>query len=447
MRASCISVLGLSAASSAYTTDRSQQNRPLRLPIVRSDTRAAFGNGLDSRGVESLDLANRSDIAYYARLDIGSPPQPQYVLLDTGSYELWVNPDCTVLKNEQDRHFCQALGHYNSSASSTAVSLGENRTLQYGVGSVSFDYYTETIGLGGSSDATIQQLQFGVARRTKNETSGILGLGYGKNLLATDYPNFIDQLAEQGHTQTRAFSVALGSKSEPDGGVVMFGGIDTSKFSGRLQTLPIIPPSESPDGSPRYWVSLRSMSLSSPGSSEAAPTSETYEGSRNLSAFLDTGTTMTLLPTALASRIAADFGGKTPSRPDANGQFEIDCESSARAGSSSSSQGTLDFTFDGVTIRAPRSEMVREYYGGGTAAGGRRCYLGIGASERYVLLGASMLRSAYVVFDQTNHAIHLAQYANCDGGGSGSSSSSHEIEITAGLDFGSVAGNCSLSSE
>lgn len=84
-------------------------------------------------------------------VEIGNPHQPQYVLLDTGSYELWVNPDCTALQNEQDQRFCQALGHYDASASSTAVSLGENKTLQYGIGSVTFDYYTETVGLGAGA--------------------------------------------------------------------------------------------------------------------------------------------------------------------------------------------------------------------------------------------------------------------------------------------------------
>ncbi|KAJ1337421.1 candidapepsin [Microdochium nivale] len=372
-------LLCLSVASAANSNIISQQSRALTLPIIRSDAKSVFQHNLDSRGVESLGLANRSDIAYYARLEIGNPPQSQYVLLDTGSYELWVNPDCTALQNEQDQRFCQALGHYDASASSTAVSLGENKTLQYGIGSVTFDYYTETVGLGaGAPDAILQQLQFGVARKIKDGTSGILGLGYGKDL-TIEYPNFIDQLFEQGVTQTKAFSIALGSKNNQEG-IVMFGGVDAGKFSGSLQTLPIIPASESPDGSSRYWVELSAINLSSPGSAEVAE--KTYDGSRDIAAFLDSGTTMTLLPTALARSIAADFGG---SEPDADGHFEVDC-------ASASSNGTLDFAFDGVTIRVPRSEMIREY---GTGEGDRTCYLGIGASEKYALLGDSMLRSAY----------------------------------------------------
>ena len=44
-------------------------------------------------------------------------------------------------------------------------------------------------------------------------------------------------------TNTKAFSLALGSKDEREG-VVLFGGLDISKFAGFLQTLPIIPGSK-----------------------------------------------------------------------------------------------------------------------------------------------------------------------------------------------------------
>ncbi len=79
-----------------------------------------------------------------------------------------------------------------------------------------------------------------------DEFSGILGIGHGANV-TIPYKNMIDQLADQGATNTKAFSLALGSKSEQEG-VIIFGGLDTSKFSGTLQTQPII---SGPDGVPR----------------------------------------------------------------------------------------------------------------------------------------------------------------------------------------------------
>lgn len=61
---------------------------------------------------------------YFWLVDFGTPAQPQFVLLDTGSYELRINPDCTTLRNNQDGQFCRALGRYHAGVSSTAASLG-----------------------------------------------------------------------------------------------------------------------------------------------------------------------------------------------------------------------------------------------------------------------------------------------------------------------------------
>lgn len=65
-----------------------------------------------------------------------------------------------------------------------------------------------------------------------------MGHGNGYNL---EYDNLIDVLYEQGVTNSRAFSVALGSK-DGSGGTVIFGGVDTKKFSGNLVQLENLPP-------------------------------------------------------------------------------------------------------------------------------------------------------------------------------------------------------------
>jgi hypothetical protein len=88
-----------------------------------------------------------------------------------------------------------------------------------------------------------------VAFDTIDEFAGILGIGHGENVTIR-YKNMVDQLASQGVTNTKAFSLALGSKDEQEG-VIIFGGLDTSKFTGALQTQPIIPAINAPDGVPR----------------------------------------------------------------------------------------------------------------------------------------------------------------------------------------------------
>jgi hypothetical protein len=98
----------------------------------------------------------------------------------------------------------------------------------------------------------------------------LLGIGFGNN--------FIDQLFLQGITQIWAFSVDLGNVDSTADSVsgsfytkiilptfsssVIFGGIDTTKFSGPLAMNKIIPWSDMPDLTQRYAVFLYSMILS-----------------------------------------------------------------------------------------------------------------------------------------------------------------------------------------
>lgn len=293
--------------------------------------------------------------------------------LDTGSFELWVNPDCTAVSGG-DAAFCERVGQYDTTKSSTVTSLGTTRTLRYGIGSANISYVTDTISLAGSP-ATLQDVQFGVATESKDTFSGILGIGYGKDI-ATRYLNFVDQLREQNATRVKAYTLALGSKDAQEG-VIVFGGVDTSKFAGRLARLPILPAAESPDKVPRFWVGMQSISITPPSG-----VNRVYEDSA-MPVFLDSGSTMTLLPQDLTTAIADDFGAQAP---DANGFYRIDCALTAM-------DGTLDFAFDGVTVQVPYKELTREVPSDPPA-----CFLGIMASDKFTLLGDTFLRSAYSMY-------------------------------------------------
>src|SRR6187431_713609 len=77
----------------------------------------------------TVQLYNRSVIAYMVELNIGTPPQTVRVQLDTGSDELWVNPDCTAVSNPRNAEFCRSVGHFDPSASSTLVDQGQTTEL------------------------------------------------------------------------------------------------------------------------------------------------------------------------------------------------------------------------------------------------------------------------------------------------------------------------------
>ncbi|GJN71746.1 hypothetical protein PLICBS_005814 [Purpureocillium lilacinum] len=373
----------------------------LTLPVIHAEPPR-----IGKRALE-VQLENRSDVAYYAQLSIGTPPQKVFAQLDTGSFELWVNPNCSGLP-VTDRRFCQAIGRYDPSNSSTAVVSELGTSLRYGIGSANITYVLDDISLGGDSDsgassaATMKRVQFGVATTSEDQFSGILGLGYGRGL-NIGYDNFVDQLARQNVTRTKAFSVALGSKDERQG-VVVFGGVDTSKFAGRLAQLPIIPKGESPDGVARYWVRMKGMRhVAANGTATDLLAASNTEGERQgkaegMPVFLDTGATLTLLPPEVAGGIASAMGSTTM---DLNGFHIVDCALTGR-------NGSVDFAFEGVTVRVPYRELIRE-----VRMEPPMCYLGVMPSDMFALLGDTFLRSAYVVFDLDANMTYMAQYTNC----------------------------------
>jgi hypothetical protein len=69
------------------------------------------------------------------------------VLIDTGSFELWVNPDCDASNVPS---FCEAFGHYDPSHSSTAHEiLDSGFDITYGSGRASGVYYKDDVYVSG----------------------------------------------------------------------------------------------------------------------------------------------------------------------------------------------------------------------------------------------------------------------------------------------------------
>lgn len=319
----------------------------------------------------------------------GSNAQSVKVAIDTGSDELFVDPNCkdTDFTTSQQRQ-CEAEGVYDPSTSTSAKNTGETSQIVYGSGAVDIAYYVDTVGIPGASK-NLTSLQFGKATASQDLSEGILGLGFGKGT-NLNYSNFVDALQTQGVTNTKAFSVALGT-SDTAGGNIVFGGVDTKKFSGSLASLDIASPASG--DIQRYAVSLSSISyVNSSGTNK-------YSGSALSGVVLDTGSSLCELPTAVVAAMAADVGAEQDA---ASGLLVVDC-SVMKSGSK------LEFDFGGVTIGVPMSEFVLQ--------DGNACILGVMALQSgsgiTALLGDTFLRNAYVVFDQTNMKIGMAQYSEC----------------------------------
>ena len=138
----------------------------------------------------------------------------------------------------------------------------------------------------------------------------------------------------------------------------------------------------------RYWVQLESVGTTSSNGTVI------YDNS-TLPVVLDSGSTLCSLPQAVVDGMTNDLGG----RLDRAGQVLIDCAHSNR-------NSTFDFGFGNFTISVPFSNFVVEL-------SHEYCILGAMAAEEIALLGDSFLKSAFVVFDQTNKEISMATFFNC----------------------------------
>ncbi|KAI0136251.1 aspartic peptidase domain-containing protein [Xylariales sp. AK1849] len=327
---------------------------------------------------------NRSSESYFLQLYIGTPEQPVKVIIDTGSDELWVNPNCS---SSGDAQQCNSYGFYDPRKSSTMNNTQATTNVSYADGSqVDLTYYTDTITL--STGLQVPGAKFGLGTASTGLTSGILGLGFGESTANTDYQNFIDQLASQQITNSKAFSLALGNQTTSSGGIIIFGGVDTKKFSGQLVPNDILP-NQNGESISRYWIQTTSIGLiTSDGKST------NYSGS-DLAMVLDTGTTLTLLPTALVNAMAHDFQATMDEKV---GAYVLSC-SQLQNGS------FVNFSFGSVAIAVPISDFIYQ--------SGQTCLMGAQPSDEISILGLNFLRSAYVVFDQTLNTISLAQYVDC----------------------------------
>lgn len=327
-------------------------------------------------------------------VDIGNPPQRVTVLVDTGSSELWVNPDCRTAKSRDQAEQCVKFGKYDPRKSQNAIGPFGKEQLNYGdpsdpktQTSATIYYYADAIALGG---AKISNQTFGVVSQSKGQSQGIIGLapdlkgGFDTN---EPYTLVLSSMAEQGVIASRVFALDL-RHADNQYGAVIYGGLDQSKFIGTLEKRPIV---KGVGGEWRLGVELTTIgvTLSSPSSFKVA--------GADANVMLDSGTTITRMHSAVAQPILEALGAQD----DGEGYYQVPC-------SMKSSAGSVDFGFGNKTIRVPFKDFILDLGGSSST-----CYVGMVLTTDQQILGDSVLRAGYFVFDWDNQEVHIAQAANC----------------------------------
>lgn len=360
---------------------------------------------------------------YYADVSVGSPPQPQRMVLDTGSSDIWVvayNADLCTSQRMQE-YYGDTCSDVFTPSKSSSFELVDRRafSIKYLDGTASTgDYITDDFSI---ANTTIKSLQMGYATKVVRGT-GILGIGFSNHVAAaTPYPNIMDELVKQNIIPTKAYSLYLNDRRSPEGSI-LFGGIDTEKFIGNLEVVPIIKDISSGKIS-SFTVDLEGITVAYPNGSKA----DIKMPAAEMPTLLDSGTTLSYLPQAMAEDLFEDLGAVTDFKT--TGLTFIPCDYlGANSRPKSDPQTlTISFTFGNKTIRVPVQEMVLDVfadYDGPVPIKlpfDNACLFGIQslggfsgqsngiASADFLLLGDTFLRSAYVVYDLTHQQIGLAQ--------------------------------------
>lgn len=189
-----------------------------------------------------VELENLS-LLYSINISIGG--QHTTVNLDTGSYELWVDPNCFTEArfNESNTdnfsgidvlhpsEYCNSISRYDPASSPTAKYLNERAFLSYADNSTADIYFhTDDLGIGGLE---ISEQQFDIAKASKFMALRMIDMGpdpeYGYDTTSLPYNLVLDSMVSQGIIASRVFSLDLRSYGDATGSII-FGGLDVKKF-------------------------------------------------------------------------------------------------------------------------------------------------------------------------------------------------------------------------
>ncbi len=374
---------------SPFKVDKDQEHDFSIQPVA--EDRAAFnaeakkGHGVPLSGEqrrlflyefsESLTFPYYADFMnaqYFADISIGTPPQDFKVVLDTGSANLWVpSKECSSIA-------CFLHTKYDHDASSTYHKNGSSFKIQYGSGAMEGYVSQDTLQIG---DLKIKKQDFAEATSEPGlafafgKFDGILGLAYDTISVNGIVPPFY-QMINQKLIDEPVFSFRLGS-SEQDGGEAIFGGVDESAYSGKLQYFPV--------RRKGYWeIQLDSVSFGD----------EDME-LENTGAAIDTGTSLIALPTDISDILNKEIGAEK----SWSGQYTVPCEKVA-------SLPDFTFVFGGKKFPLTAEEYILNVQGSCISS-----FMGLDIPAPLGpiwIVGDTFLRKYYSVYDAGRNAVGLA---------------------------------------
>ncbi|NXB31624.1 CATE protein, partial [Eulacestoma nigropectus] len=323
-------------------------------------------------------LINYLDMEYFGQISIGTPPQNFSVVFDTGSSNLWVPSVYCVSKA------CAEHSKFRPTQSSTYQAIGTPFSIQYGTGSLTGIIGSDQVVVEG---LTVSNQQFAESISEPGKAfldaafDGILGLAYPSLAVDGVTPVF-DNMMAQNLVELPIFSVYMSSNPESSqGGELLFGGFDTSRFTGTLNWVPVTQQG--------YWqIQLDNIQLGGTVTFCA----------NGCQAIVDTGTSLIVGPTKEIKELQKLIGAVS-----VDGEYAVDC-------SNLDVMPDLTFTINGLPYTLGAQAYTLMENGDGAAF----CISGFQGNDippptgPLWILGDVFIRRFYSVFDRGNNMVGLA---------------------------------------
>ncbi|KAI9469824.1 MAG: aspartic peptidase domain-containing protein [Benjaminiella poitrasii] len=446
-----ISLLAISVLGSS-TTATTNNPEPLHLSINKLNI-ASSSLVKRSNSAVNVPLYNDFGQVYLANISVGTPPQNFSVIVDTQSSDLWIP---SVECNEK---VCPDTT-FDSSKSSTFKSLNEPFSYEYNDGTINGTYVKDTVALGGLK---VLNQQFVLADRTSKtiiandykqrlkygasvSVNGVLGLGFQSRVLVSNgeaiYKPLLYSMVSQGLIPEMVFSIFTGSVlDEGWAGEMTLGGVNEARYEGDIGYAAVPKISRDGDDNTPPEVSLwllqtQSLSLLDTAVLYNANTKQNetqlipklqlpFQLANAKYALIDTGSSLSYVGGLYAKQLVLSLTDSTSVNLDADsGCYIVDC-----ALANSTQHVKLEFarftngTSGTVSVTIPIKQLVQPQHVEKTIAGkDDTCIFSICSwppsddsddvdesnDTTVFVLGDSVLRSMYLVFDAVRDKIGFA---------------------------------------
>ncbi|KAK6859695.1 hypothetical protein PG995_003331 [Apiospora arundinis] len=397
----------------------------VQFDIAKRDTKIGLQK-LGRRQAKTYEQTIKNDLqrgGYFATVAVGTPPQNLTLQLDTGSSDIWVPSSTSSVCSSSSssggsrggdsgtsggEQGC-SLGSFDPSKSKTFADVGKGLfSISYVDGSHSKgDYFTDVFEIGG---ATLSNMTMGLGIDT-DIPYGLVGVGYALNeaivadtqKVSSAYKNLPVQMMEEGMISTNAYSLWL-NDLDASTGQILFGGVDTAKYQGQMSVIDVLKDADT-NAFTSFIVALTSLNANSPSGSDTLSSRQFP-----IPVVLDSGTTLSYLPTDLAIQVWKEVGAV----------WDKETQMAFVPCGIENSKGTFEFGFagpNGPKISVDMTELVLDIgengeprFPSGQYKGQSICQFGIqNFTSGPFLLGDTFLRSAYVVYDLENNQIGMAK--------------------------------------